>query len=185
MIHNRLKFTSLLLLVSSWLRGRVLNWRLSQPGFDPSYGKLVCLATLMSSDRMKQICLWMTIYIYYQPISIMIRVFANGLGDQCSILALVKPKTQKLILDASLLYTQHYKVWIKAKWSNLRKLVACSPTLQCSSYWKGSLWVTLGYSWSTYLLTYIIYTYLPSLAHNNKKPEARGTNWRSTSWIII
>ena len=39
-------------------------WRLSQPGFDPSYGKLVCLATLMSSDRTKQICLWMNIYIY-------------------------------------------------------------------------------------------------------------------------
>ena len=39
-------------------------WRLSQPGFDPSYGKLVCLATLMSSDRTKQICLCMTIYIY-------------------------------------------------------------------------------------------------------------------------
>ena len=41
-----------------------LVWRLSQPGFDPSYGKLVCQATLMSSDRTKQICLWMTIYIY-------------------------------------------------------------------------------------------------------------------------
>ena len=63
MIHNRLKFISLLL-VSSWLRVRVLNWRLSQSGFDPGYGNLVCLATLMSSDRTKQICLWMTIYIY-------------------------------------------------------------------------------------------------------------------------
>ena len=65
-IHNRLKFI-LLLLVPSWLRGRDLDWHLSQLGFDPSYGKLVCLATLMSSDRMKQICLWMTIYIYYHP----------------------------------------------------------------------------------------------------------------------
>ena len=37
---------------------------LSQPGFDANYGKLVCLATLMSSDGTKQICLWMTIYIY-------------------------------------------------------------------------------------------------------------------------
>ncbi len=58
-----LKFISLLL-VPSWLRGRDLDWRLSQPGFDPSNEKLVCLATLMSSDRTKQICLWMTIYIY-------------------------------------------------------------------------------------------------------------------------
>ena len=45
-------------------RVRGLAWRLSQPGFDPSYGKLICLATLMITDRTKQICLWMTIYIY-------------------------------------------------------------------------------------------------------------------------
>ena len=41
-----------------------MDWRLSQPGFGPSYRNLVCLATLMSSDRTKQICLWMTIYIF-------------------------------------------------------------------------------------------------------------------------
>ena len=64
MIHNHLKFTSLLL-VSSWLSVRVLYWRLSQPGFDPTYGNLVCLATLMRSVRTKQICLWMTIYIWF------------------------------------------------------------------------------------------------------------------------
>ena len=72
MIYNRLKFTSLLL-VSSWLKGRVLDWHLSQPGFDPSYENLVSLARLMSSDRTKQICLWMTIYIYiYLILSAMI-----------------------------------------------------------------------------------------------------------------
>ena len=38
--------------------------RSDRMGFDPSYGKLVCLAPLMSSDRTEQICLWMTIYIY-------------------------------------------------------------------------------------------------------------------------
>ena len=48
----------MLALDSSWLRGRILDWRLSQPGFDPSFGNLACLATLMSSDRTKQICLW-------------------------------------------------------------------------------------------------------------------------------
>ena len=36
--------------------------------FDPSYGKLVCLATQMSSDRTKQICLLMTIYIIISSI---------------------------------------------------------------------------------------------------------------------
>ena len=31
----------------------------------------------------------------------------------------------------------------RVKWSNLGKEVASSPTPQCSSYWKGNLWVTL------------------------------------------
>ena len=40
-------------------------------------------------------------------------VFANSPGDLGSIPARVIPKTQKMVLDASLLNTQHYKVWIK------------------------------------------------------------------------
>ena len=43
----------------------------------------------------------------------MFRVFANDLGDRDSISRLVKPKTKKMILDASLLNTQHYKVSIR------------------------------------------------------------------------
>ena len=42
-------------------------------------------------------------------------VFANGLGDWGSILGQVIPKTQKMVLDATLLNTQHYKVLIKGK----------------------------------------------------------------------
>ena len=34
----------------------------------------------------------------------MSRVFANGLGDQGSIPGQVIPKTQKMVLDATLLY---------------------------------------------------------------------------------
>ena len=45
----------------------------------------------------------------------MSRVFANGLGDQGSIPSRVTPKTQKMLLDAALLSTQHYKVRIKGK----------------------------------------------------------------------
>ena len=51
-------------------------------------------------------------------------------------------KTQEMILDTTLLSTQHYMVRIKGKveqsweWSS-------TPTPQCSSYWKGSLRVTL------------------------------------------
>ena len=63
MIHNRLKFTSMLL-APRGRRVRSMDWLLSQPGFDLSYGKLICLASLWSSDRTKQTCLWMTIYDY-------------------------------------------------------------------------------------------------------------------------
>ena len=43
-------------------------------------------------------------------IDMIIREFANGLGDLRSIPGQVIPKTQKIVLDASLLNTQHYKV---------------------------------------------------------------------------
>ena len=45
----------------------------------------------------------------------MVRVFTNGPGDQGSIPGQVIPKTQTIVLDASLHNTQHYKVWIKGK----------------------------------------------------------------------
>ena len=48
-------------------------------------------------------------------IGIMVRVFANSLGDLGSIPGRVIPKTQKMVLDATLLNTQHYKVRIKGK----------------------------------------------------------------------
>ena len=72
--------------------------------------------------------------------SIRVRVFASGQGDQGSIPGRVIPKTQKIVLDASLLNTLHYKVWIKVKWINLGEGIT-PPTLQYSSYWKGRLWV--------------------------------------------
>ena len=43
----------------------------------------------------------------------MSRVFANGPGDLGSISGRVIPKTLKMVLDAALLNTQHYKVGIK------------------------------------------------------------------------
>ena len=72
-----------------------------------------------------------------------VRVFANGPGDLGSIPGRVIPKTQKMVLDASLLNTQHYKVRIKGKVEQSREGVAPSPTYWCSSYRKGSLRVTL------------------------------------------
>ena len=43
------------------------------------------------------------------------RVFANGPGKWGSITGRVIPKTQKIVLDATLFNIQHYKVQIKGK----------------------------------------------------------------------
>ena len=56
-----------------------------------------------------------------------------------------------MVVDASLLITQHYKVRIKGEWSNPGKETVSSPTPRCSSHWKGILWVALDYSWPTYI----------------------------------
>ena len=40
---------------------------------------------------------------------------AIGLGDRGSIPGRVIPKTRKMVLDAALLITQHYKIRIKGK----------------------------------------------------------------------
>ena len=59
---------------------------------------------------------WLQHSIWSLPdIGIMVRVFANGPGDLGSIPGRVVPKTQKMVLDASLLNTQHYEVRNKGK----------------------------------------------------------------------
>ena len=57
----------------------------------------------------------------------MVRVFANGPGDQGSIPVQVIPKTQKMILDASLLNTQLYKVGIKGRVEQSREKSSTLP----------------------------------------------------------
>ena len=56
-----------------------------------------------------------------------VRVFANGPGDLGSIPGRVIPKTQKMVLDASLLNTQHYKVRIKGKVEKSRERSSALP----------------------------------------------------------
>ena len=56
-----------------------------------------------------------------------------------------------MVLDASLINTQYYKVPIKGKWNNPEKIVEPSSSPQCSSYWKVSLRVVFNYGQSTYL----------------------------------
>ena len=69
----------------------------------------------------------------------MVRVLANGPGDLGSIPGRVIPKTQKMVLVAILLNTQHYKVLSRVKWSHPGKGVAPFPTPWCSSYRKREL----------------------------------------------
>ena len=55
-----------------------------------------------------------------------------------------------MVLDASLLNTQHYKVRLKGKVKQSKEGVAPSPTPWCSSYRKGSNQVTLNYGRQLY-----------------------------------
>ena len=124
------------------------------------------------------ICIYIYIYIYivclrvqvcvcackyltvYCTIGLGVRVFANGPGDLGSISGRVIPKTQKMVLDASLFNTQHYKVRIKGKVEQSREGVAPSPTHWCSSYRKGGLRVTLDYGRQLYFTYIYIYIYI-------------------------
>ena len=69
----------------------------------------------------------LSIYIYIPDIGLAVRVFANGPGDLGSIPGRVIPKTQKMVLDASLLNTQHYKVQIKGKVEQSRERSSALP----------------------------------------------------------
>ena len=92
-------------------------------------------------------CVFMCIYIY-----------------ACTCCGVWKFKDQKMVLDASLLTTKHYNVWIKGKWNNLGKGVAPSLTPRCSSYWKKRFRVSLNYGRPTHTHTHThIYMYMKCL----------------------
>ena len=57
----------------------------------------------------------------------MVRVFAKVPGDLSSIPGRVIPKTQTILLDASLLNTQHYKVRIMGKVEQCRERSSALP----------------------------------------------------------
>ena len=57
----------------------------------------------------------------------MVREFANGSRDQVLTLDRIIPKTQKMLLDASLLNTQHYEIRIKGKVEQSRKRISTLP----------------------------------------------------------
>ena len=86
--------------------------------------------TKWDSDNHKLfIYIYIYIYIYWihRLIGLVGRVFTNGPGYQGSIPGRVIQKTfKKLVLDTSLLKSQHYIS--RVKWSNSGKRVALSPT---------------------------------------------------------
>ena len=89
-------------------------------------------------------------------------MFANDPGERGSIPRRVIPKTQKMVLDASLLNSQHFKVRIKGKQSNIEEEAAsfCTPCCGCS--WKVSLRIALDYCQTTYFTYIYIYIYTPT-----------------------
>ena len=60
-------------------------------------------------------------------VDLMSRMFANGPEDQGSIPSRVLPKTQKMVLDAALLSTQHYEVRVKGKVEQFREWSSAFP----------------------------------------------------------
>ena len=66
----------------------------------------------------------------------------------------------EMVLDASLLSNQQFKIRINGKWSNLGKGVAISSKHRFSSYLKRSLHVALNYGRKTYLTYIYIYIYI-------------------------
>ena len=86
------------------------------------------------------------------------RVFANCLGDLSSVPGRVIPKTLKMVLDASLPNTQHYKVSIKCK---VEKSTERNSALEKSCYRKGTFLVALDYGHQLYFtLLRVIQQYL-------------------------
>ena len=78
-------------------------------------------------------------------------MFANGPGDQGSIPGQIISKIQKWHLMPPCLTLNIIWYRSRVKWRNLEKRVVPSPIPRCSSYWKGSLWVTLDYRHQLYI----------------------------------
>ena len=99
------------------------------------------------------------IYIY-RAIDLISRVFANGPWDRGSIPGQVIPKSQKTVLDAVLLNTQHNKLRIKGKVEQSREWSGTLSYILVLLLLKREPLVHLGLT-SLTLLTYVyIYIYI-------------------------
>ena len=70
---------------------------------------------MFNINNIFNIYIYIYIYIRVYTFGPAVRVFANGPGDLGSIPGRVIPKTLKMVLDTTLLNTQHYKVRFKGK----------------------------------------------------------------------
>ena len=70
----------------------------------------------------------------------MVRVFANGPGGRGAIQGRVIPKTPKMVLNVSLLNTQHYMVRIKGKIEQSRERSSTLPYTSVSLLSKSETW---------------------------------------------
>ena len=57
------------------------------------------------------------------------RVLTKGPKERGSIPGRVKPKTYKMVLDAYLLDTRYYKVWIKSKVEQPKERLSALPNI--------------------------------------------------------
>ena len=90
------------------------------------YLKYLWVYTVLFDKYVDKYDLYMYI-VYNQLIGLVGRVFANGPGDLGSVPGRVIPKTSKIVLDTSLLNTQHYKVPIKGKVEQSRERSSALP----------------------------------------------------------
>ena len=86
------------------------------------------------------------------------RVFANGPGDLGSIPGRVIRKILKMILDASLLNTQQYKVRIEGKVEQSKERCSAPLHLGVIAIEKGAFWSPS--TRTTYVCTMYIYKYV-------------------------
>ena len=106
---------------------------------------------LQSPNVISSYAKWIFLYFMFLDPTQGYHYFWHGTGFQSQV---VIPRTQKMILDASLLNTQHYKVRIKDKRSNPERRVAFSLTPRCISFGIWCFRVTHEYSQPSYTLLF-------------------------------
>ena len=109
-------------------------------------------------------------------------MFINDPEDWSSISGRVIPKTQKIVLNASLLNTQYYEILIKGKWNNPEK-VAHTLHLSVVAIEKGPL--KLPTTRDSQQLTTNISYHIWWLSKANKKEFKKWLHSNSYKWIKL